>query len=166
MITNVWLMYLDTGVTVSVQLIDTSGAVFDCGELLKQRVSGQDFEYQASCPPTLTNRVQLTFSDSCTWHKIAFLDNICTHTRPSFTELGYIPEDYKFDLLTETSLTVPLPTITLAPLTESCYTWTWKLYRASDGVDMSLVLADTTSTLTFTDTEMTLAHETTDETAS
>lgn len=83
-------------------------------------------------------------------------------------------ENFAFDLLSETSLTLPMPTIDLDPYNESiCYSWTWKLYRASDGADMTTVLAATTSTFTTpkcdsssTQCEITLTHDTDDALAS
>lgn len=62
----------------------------------------------------------------------------CSGSLYTFTESAYSVGATSFDLLADSYIQFPLPTVTYTP--SGCQSLIWKVYRASDGADMEEAL--------------------------
>ena len=130
--------------TLNVSVTDGSSVTTSCGDVDVSSGIGS-----IACTDGISaNKITVELSNGGVICRIAVLEQSCDSIAPSITQPTPTTTTVAFNLLTETTLTVALPTVLGTPI--GCFTSTWKLYYTSDGSEKGV---------TFTSNEMTLTHD-------
>ena len=96
-----------------------------------------------TCGSELTaTTVKITFSLTGDYFrricKIGIFGQLCTDLPLTITEDAWTDSTITFDLLSDSSKTIAVPTLTISP--SNCYTTTWTAHKTTDDGDVTVAM--------------------------